>query len=99
MTLALAGTAPLAAAADAAGDAADLKPAEAEPVLDETRFAQCLADFRTAALDAEVSATVVDEVLGQVSLSERVLELDRKQPEFTQTFADYFNRRVTSGRG
>jgi membrane-bound lytic murein transglycosylase B len=40
----------------------------------------------------------VNTVLDQVSLSERVLELDRRQPEFTQTFADYFNRRVTPER-
>lgn len=37
-------------------------------------------------------------MLGQVELSQRVLELDRRQPEFTQTFADYFNRRVTGAR-
>lgn len=41
---------------------------------------------------------MVSQVLDQVELSERVLELDRKQPEFTQTFADYFNRRVTPER-
>lgn len=41
---------------------------------------------------------MVNTVLDQVSLSERVLELDRRQPEFTQTFADYFNRRVTPER-
>lgn len=68
------------------------------PLLDEARFAQCLVEFRVAALEANVSETVIDEVLGQISLSERVLELDRRQPEFTQTFAGYFNRRVTDAR-
>lgn len=37
-------------------------------------------------------------MLSQVSLSERVLELDRRQPEFTQTFAGYFNGRVSETR-
>ena len=37
-------------------------------------------------------------MLDEVALSERVLELDRRQPEFTQTFADYFNRRVSAAR-
>lgn len=54
--------------------------------------------LKTTAYDAGISPAVVDRVLDQVALSERVLELDRRQPEFTQTFADYFNRRVTDAR-
>ncbi len=49
-------------------------------------------------MEAGISPETTERVLGQVQLSERVLELDRRQPEFTQTFADYFNRRVTSAR-
>jgi membrane-bound lytic murein transglycosylase B len=71
---------------------------ETPPPIDETAFAQCLITFRTAAIDAGVSESTTNRVLSQVSLSERVLELDRRQPEFTQTFADYFNRRVTAAR-
>ncbi len=71
---------------------------ETLPAIDQSDFAQCLIRFREAAIDAGVSETTTDQVLSQVSLSERVLELDRRQPEFTQTFADYFNRRVTSAR-
>ncbi len=65
---------------------------------DAARFAQCVVEFKSAALAADVSPAVVNGVLDQVQLSDRVLELDRKQPEFTQTFADYFNRRVTPER-
>jgi len=73
--------------------------AETQPApIDETAFAQCLITFRDSAIDAGVSAATTDRVLSQVSLSQRVLELDRRQPEFTQTFADYFNRRVTTAR-
>ncbi|MGE0622867.1 MAG: lytic murein transglycosylase [Pseudomonadales bacterium] len=77
-----------------------LPAAAAEPpqAPDAARFARCVAAFKSAALDADVSPAVVDQVLDRVQLSERVLELDRKQPEFTQTFADYFNRRVTPER-
>jgi len=74
------------------------RAAEAPPPPDASRFAQCVLAFRTEALAADISPAVVDEVLSRVQLSERVLELDRKQPEFTQTFADYFNRRVTPER-
>jgi membrane-bound lytic murein transglycosylase B len=57
-----------------------------------------VVSLKEAARAEEISPAVVDQVLDQVELSERVLELDRRQPEFTQTFADYFNRRVTKER-
>ena len=61
-------------------------------------FAVCVAEFKREAATHDISQSVIDTSLGQVSLSERVLELDRRQPEFTTTFADYFNRRVTPER-
>lgn len=61
-------------------------------------FTACVANFKQAAAERGISKSVIDNSLAQVSLSERVLELDRKQPEFTTTFADYFNRRVSQGR-
>jgi membrane-bound lytic murein transglycosylase B len=61
-------------------------------------FSQCLVDFEKTALAKGVSPKIVEDSLAQVSLSQRVLELDRQQPEFTTTFADYFNRRVTQER-
>ena len=72
--------------------------AEPPPPIDQIAFDACLVTFKAAAVEAGVSQETTDRVLGQVTLSERVLELDRRQPEFTQTFADYFNRRVTSAR-
>jgi membrane-bound lytic murein transglycosylase B len=57
-----------------------------------------VADLKVAARAAEISPEVIDLVLDAVEQSERVLELDRRQPEFTSTFADYFNRRVTEAR-
>ncbi len=71
---------------------------ESPPPIDQAAFETCLVTFKTAAIEAGISAETTERVLGQVELSERVLELDRRQPEFTQTFADYFNRRVTSAR-
>lgn len=78
--------------------AAPTRAAEPPAPPDAARFAQCVVEFKSAALAADVSPEVVNRVLDEVRLSERVLELDRKQPEFTQTFADYFNRRVTAER-
>jgi membrane-bound lytic murein transglycosylase B len=64
----------------------------------EDTFPQCIAALKETARAEDISPAVIDQVLDQVEQSERVLELDRRQPEFTQTFADYFNRRVTPAR-
>ncbi len=61
-------------------------------------FASCVAEFKEEAATRGISQTVIDNSLAGVELSTRVLELDRQQPEFTTTFADYFNRRVTPER-
>lgn len=68
------------------------------PRADATGFAECVAGLQSRALDQGISPRVVEEVLGQVSHIDRVIELDRAQPEFTTTFADYFNRRVNRQR-
>ena len=61
-------------------------------------FAQCIAELQDRARSEKLSARVVDEVLVNLKQQQRVIELDRSQPEFTQTFANYFNRRVTAER-
>ncbi len=68
------------------------------PVANGAGFAECIVGLQARALEQGISPTVVDEVLGQVTHIDRVIELDRAQPEFTTTFADYFNRRVTRQR-
>jgi membrane-bound lytic murein transglycosylase B len=70
----------------------------AAPAAGAPGFAECVAGLQSRALDQGISQTVVDEVLARVSHIDRVIELDRAQPEFTATFADYFNRRVTRQR-
>jgi membrane-bound lytic murein transglycosylase B len=58
----------------------------------------CLAQLRGQALQQGLSTAVVDRALDGVGYSERVIELDRRQPEFTETFAQYLGRRVTEAR-
>ena len=50
------------------------------------------------ALANGISRQTVADVLDPVQYSARVIELDRRQPEFTRTFGDYYQRRVTTGR-
>ena len=61
-------------------------------------FAKCIAELQDRARSEKLSAHVVDEVLVKLKQQQRVIELDRSQPEFTQTFADYFYHRVTAER-
>lgn len=61
-------------------------------------FKACISDLEDQAIAAGVSSKVTREVLDQVTWQDRVIELDRSQPEFTTTFADYFNRRVNEQR-
>ncbi|ABC29397.1 Membrane-bound lytic murein transglycosylase B [Hahella chejuensis KCTC 2396] len=61
-------------------------------------FAECVAGLQEKAKQEGISEKIVDEALGQVKLSERVIELDGKQPEFIDTFTNYLNRRVTDER-
>jgi len=70
-------------------------PVNAEPAAD---FAACITGLQAEARAEGLSPAVVDGVLGKASYVERVIELDRRQPEFTQTFANYYLQRVTPER-
>ena len=67
-------------------------------IAQEQNFNNCIVGLQTDARQQNIPDWVVDEVLPSLKYQERVIELDRAQPEFTQTFANYFNKRVTSGR-
>lgn len=64
----------------------------------DERFAACIIELQDRARAENLAAWIVDDVLGNLQQQQRVIELDRSQPEFTQTFANYFNRRVTAER-
>ncbi|MCJ8502701.1 lytic murein transglycosylase [Desulfatitalea alkaliphila] len=61
-------------------------------------FATWLASLREEARDSGISEATLDAALQDVALLVRVIELDRRQPEFTQTFWQYLDRRVTDTR-
>ncbi len=61
-------------------------------------FATCLGALGERARSVGVDAAIVDSVLRDTRRLENVIRLDRSQPEFTSTFADYYSRRVTNGR-
>ncbi len=57
-----------------------------------------LDGVRRDAAAAGVSQATIEAALSGLTPIERVLELDRRQPEFTQTFWSYLDRAVTPGR-
>ncbi|MFT6899117.1 MAG: membrane-bound lytic murein transglycosylase B [Paraglaciecola sp.] len=61
-------------------------------------FQQCISELQDRALLSGVSQNVVTDVLGNVRYREKIISLDRSQPEFVQTFTDYFAKRVTPWR-
>jgi membrane-bound lytic murein transglycosylase B len=70
-------------------------PAEPET---PAEFAQCVTRLQTTALQRGISKPVVERDLAAVKYVHRVIELDRRQPEFSESFATYFERRVTDDR-
>lgn len=61
-------------------------------------FSDCISRLHKEARVQGISEVTVTQVLNKVEYMPRVIELDRRQPEFTQTFADYFSARITEDR-
>ena len=78
--------------------AASLAGAGSAQAMERAAFASCLADLGQKARNAGISPTVVQHGLGGVEFQQRVIDLDRGQPEFITTFGDYFEARVTERR-
>ena len=70
-------------------------PAWAQPT---ESFEQFIANFRSKALAAGVSAQVYDTAMAGLTADPKVPGLVSSQPEFTTTMWDYIEGRVTSGR-
>ncbi len=58
-------------------------------------FAACLDQLATVARGEGLPGELIDDVLAGLEFQPRVVELDRAQPEFQQTFAAYLRSRVT----
>ena len=61
-------------------------------------FGPWLEGVRKEALSSGLSAELLDRVLAAIEFNPRVIELDRRQPEFTLTFGRYMETRVTLAR-
>ncbi len=61
-------------------------------------FTAWLDQFKAEASAAGISQSTLDRAFDGVEPLEKIIKLDRKQPEFTQTFWTYLDRRVTPQR-
>ena len=64
----------------------------------DTDFKNWLTELRAEARGIGISEVTLDAALNDVTLNERVIELDRSQPEFKLTFDEYLSRFVTDWR-
>lgn len=64
----------------------------------QTEFETWLNEFKGQALQKGISQNTLNHAFETVTLNEKVLELDRRQPEFTRTFWQYFNSAVSEHR-
>jgi membrane-bound lytic murein transglycosylase B len=71
--------------------------AENEALSDQA-FGDWLAALRDEARTRGISDATLDAALSDITPVRRVVELDRRQPEFTQTFWTYLRQRVTDQR-
>lgn len=72
--------------------------APAQQELDPQAFAQCVEQLTARALQEQIEPEVVASQMGAVQYVARVIELDRRQPEFTETFHNYLGQRVNDYR-
>ncbi len=72
-----------------------LLPVFANATIADTDFLQCKENLAKRAETAGFSTYITQTVIDNISPIERVITLDKKQPEFTQTFQQYINARVT----
>ncbi|MEE4282419.1 MAG: lytic murein transglycosylase [Pseudomonadales bacterium] len=61
-------------------------------------WASCVSGLRQTALQSGISEATVNNVFTDITQLPRVIASDRSQPEFTQTFTEYYNKRVTEFR-
>jgi membrane-bound lytic murein transglycosylase B len=90
--------APLSGCSSASAQNAGEGAAPAQRPLSAEGFADFVAGVRTEALQKGISAGTLDAAFAGVKPIDRVVELDRKQPEFTLTFEQYVARIVNADR-
>jgi len=72
--------------------------ADVAPAQEQADFATCVVTLQQKAKAAGISQQIIDTTVANLKYVPRVIELDNQQPEFTTTFGDYLDKRVTAWR-
>lgn len=78
-------------------NAEEIDPVEAHARA-QAAFPGCLAKLSERARAQGISAATLARTLDTASYTPRVIDADRRQPEFTDTFARYLGLRITPGQ-
>ena len=73
-------------------------PVPAEPVRDAAGYQRWVADFRRRAAARGVSDRTLNEAFEGSEFVPRIVELDRRQPEFSRAIWDYLDSAVSDAR-
>ena len=73
-------------------------PAMAKPVTPPPPFPAWLESLKAEATAKGVGKATLEQALGGVKPIPRVIELDRRQPEFTLTLGGYFKKAISAKR-
>jgi len=90
--------APMSGLAAALLVALSLVATPAQAAISDEAFAACLADLQDQARDRGFSPAITDTLIPGLEVQNRVVELDRSQPEFVQTFGEYLSIRLSESR-
>lgn len=61
-------------------------------------FSECITDWQQQAKEIGLKPSTIEEVIPELRHLPEIIGYDRAQPEFTQTFAQYLDRRLTPAR-
>lgn len=61
-------------------------------------FSSCVAELRAQASQQGITEDTLNKTLDSAQQRQRVVQLDRNQPEFLSTFEDYYTKRVNDWR-
>jgi membrane-bound lytic murein transglycosylase B len=80
------------------GLSAPVAVAQSLPTGGAESFPACMAALKRDAVASGISRPIVDQATAGIGWNARVIELDRAQPEFFQTFWRYFETRISDQR-
>jgi membrane-bound lytic murein transglycosylase B len=68
------------------------------PAMDPSSFQACVLNLRSDAVSRGIPAPIAERALANIEVDQRVLDLDRRQPEFLLTFWRYIANSITEDR-